>query len=342
MIVHARRPLPPRELAAAARAAPPLRAGVKMTVRVRGEVRLLPGYGRRALRMRHLCLWQAGQVKEAAAPPPSLAPKGPTAPPSGQGGGGTAGAAAPAPAAAPGPKQVSAKPKPQGPVPGQSSPGVLVRNAGRASAGSGSGAAALAAAAVAATWHLVTALKTVPLVPLALGFAGAIPFVALAPLMASHVPLPEMLSKQRAEAQAAYGACILSFLGAPHWGLAMANHAAVPGHTIANFSINTLRFGWSVIPSLLAWPALLLPPVQKFAVLITSLGLALGVDAAWARLNLVPKWYMPLRVALTGVAMLSLGSSLSVELAKPLAPLIHHLGEGDSRKGAPPAPRAPR
>jgi hypothetical protein len=54
-------------------------------------------------------------------------------------------------------------------------------------------------------------------------------------------------------AHSSYGAVILSFVGAQHWGLAM----ALPGLDEAE---RTHRFVWSVGPCLLAWPALVLPP----------------------------------------------------------------------------------
>lgn len=163
----------------------------------------------------------------------------------------------------------------------------------------------------------ILSLPLPPLVPLVLGVGGAIPFVALTPPISSYAPLPEALRGREAEAQAAYGACILSFLGGPHWGMGMGGHGASPGHPVTNFTISSARYGWSVVPSLLAWPALLLPPVQKFVLLISSFGLCLGVDSGFAANKLLPKWYLPLRVLLTSVAIVSMTSSLSVSLTKP-------------------------
>jgi hypothetical protein len=134
-------------------------------------------------------------------------------------------------------------------------------------------------------------LKEVPVPALVLGFAGLIPFVALVPPIVSMLPLPEALFAVHAEAQAAYAAVIVTFLGAVHWGLAMANYSAKDKANKITFT--TLRYVWSVIPSLVAWPALLLPPAPKFAVLIFSLGLILGVDVIFTRMKLVPSWYAP-------------------------------------------------
>ncbi|CAK9880876.1 unnamed protein product [Sphagnum jensenii] len=156
-------------------------------------------------------------------------------------------------------------------------------------------------------------LKEVPVPALVLGFAGLIPFVALVPPIVSMLPLPEALFAVHAEAQAAYAAVIVTFLGAVHWGLAMANYSAKDKANKITFT--TLRYVWSVIPSLVAWPALLLPPAPKFAVLILSLGLILGVDVIFTRMKLVPSWFLYLRTPLTTIAALSLIPSLIVATA---------------------------
>lgn len=68
----------------------------------------------------------------------------------------------------------------------------------------------------------IASIGHVPLVPLLLGLGGAVPFIALSTPVSPHVPLPDGLKGRESEAQAAYSACILSFLGGPHLGLAMA------------------------------------------------------------------------------------------------------------------------
>eukprot|EP00850_Spirogloea_muscicola_P002998 SM000011S19176 [mRNA] locus=s11:1289294:1292080:- [translate_table: standard] len=182
-------------------------------------------------------------------------------------------------------------------------------------------------------WHSVTDLASVPLVPLLLGFAGAIPFVALAPPVSPFVPLPDKLRLKAAEAQAAYGATILSFLGGPHWGFAMANYPATHTHSIASatagVTANIARYTWGIIPALLAWYALLQPPLERFVILIGSLGLAFGVDAVFARLKLVPAWYLPLRVPLTVLAMGGMATTLSWVAATPMVPRRNDKSEGE-------------
>ena len=70
--------------------------------------------------------------------------------------------------------------------------------------------------------HLAEAPAGFMHVPVALGLAGAIPFVALAaplaPALGGYVPAGMFPVERRAEAQAKYGAAIVSFLGGMHWG----------------------------------------------------------------------------------------------------------------------------
>lgn len=81
-----------------------------------------------------------------------------------------------------------------------------------------------------------------------LGYGGLLPFVTLA-----AVGLLAPTTPWWSAALLAYGAVILSFVGALHWGFAMAQS----GLSTAE---RTRCFVWSVVPSLMAWPATLLPP----------------------------------------------------------------------------------
>lgn len=106
-----------------------------------------------------------------------------------------------------------------------------------------------------------------PLLPWAarLGYAGLLPFVILA---AATWMAPPAYRAQAAHALLAYGATIASFLGAIHWGLAMRELGTPqPG-----------PFVWGVVPSLVAWVALLLPLSQGLVTLALLLGVCLVVD----------------------------------------------------------------
>ncbi|MFV8835485.1 DUF3429 domain-containing protein [Aquisalimonas sp.] len=121
---------------------------------------------------------------------------------------------------------------------------------------------------------------------IALGLAGALPFVALA--IAVWL-IPETQSAWALGAVIAYGAVILSFLGGIHWGLAL--HAGPPR-----------GFVISVIPSLLAWAALLLPATLALSLLTVCLVAQLVLDL---RIRLAP-WFRVLRAVLTAAAAASL------------------------------------
>ena len=128
-----------------------------------------------------------------------------------------------------------------------------------------------------------------------LGYAGLIPFVVLAPasLLDTHHGITW------SDALFAYGAVILSFVCALHWGFAM----TLPGLDDAR-RVRTML--WSVVPSLMAWPALLLVPMEAAVLLVTGFVLHYIQDRRLARHAELPDWYLPLRLQLTVVACLSL------------------------------------
>ncbi|MCY7389431.1 MAG: DUF3429 domain-containing protein [Burkholderiales bacterium] len=125
-----------------------------------------------------------------------------------------------------------------------------------------------------------------------LGYAGLLPFVALA--LAAWVA-PSAYRAQAAHALLAYGATIASFLGAIHWGLAMREQSTQqPG-----------AFVWGVIPSLVAWVALLLPLSQGLVTLALLLGICLAVDRRSYPAHGLEKW-LTMRLQLTVVAAVCL------------------------------------
>jgi hypothetical protein len=126
-----------------------------------------------------------------------------------------------------------------------------------------------------------------------LGFAGLLPFVA-GVLELWLIPAPWLEFVERA--LLAYAAVILSFMGAVHWGLSMCSH-----RDIAN-----LQLGLSVIPALLGWVALLLPPPYAYPLLMLAfIGLYLA-DLQAVKAQLAPLWYPSLRLPLTAVVVLCL------------------------------------
>jgi len=130
-----------------------------------------------------------------------------------------------------------------------------------------------------------------------LGALGLIPFAALAAL------LPFVngdLKPDLAYSLLAYGAVILSFLGGVHWGL------AIGGTEPAGAASLKVRLILSVIPSLVAWAALLVPERSGLFVLSAAIALMLIVDIRASRAGEAPKWYPRLRIPLSCAVTASL------------------------------------
>ena len=98
-----------------------------------------------------------------------------------------------------------------------------------------------------------------------------------------------------ADARVAYGAVILSFVGALHWGFAMAM-PSMPKVMRRNC------FVWSVVPALIAWPAMMLEPVLGAPLLMVGFVAHIWQDHRLAGRVELPPWYLPLRRQLTLVA----------------------------------------
>ncbi|XP_037538071.1 transmembrane protein 69 [Nematolebias whitei] len=131
-----------------------------------------------------------------------------------------------------------------------------------------------------------------------LGLSGLIPFLSAPLLMtATQSFYPEV-----AFAQMVYGACIVSFLGGARWGFAIpAGSPAKP---------NWMNLGNSVVPSLLAWLALLCKDHITEGALIVIMGLGLSLYYDLALLPGYPAWFKVMRTVLTLVATFSLVATL--------------------------------
>lgn len=142
----------------------------------------------------------------------------------------------------------------------------------------------------------MSSLKTAPVIVRWLGFGGLLPFLALL----AAVLIDPHHRAYWAEAQSSYGAIILSFVAALHWAFAMTLQR------LNNCQRNHI-FVWSIVPPLVGWLALLLPPL--FGHLLLTSGF---ISHYWFDRRLVrqcgelPAWYLPLRLRLTTVASLSL------------------------------------
>jgi len=145
----------------------------------------------------------------------------------------------------------------------------------------------------------------IPQPALIVGSAGAAPLVALAAL-AWFAPQTEM----KAAAILAvinYGALLLAFLGAVHWGLAIAAYGAAKRDEVRWAGVV-----WSVVPAILAFVAFYPPPRIALIVLIVGHAIAALVDIWAARGGTAPNWYARLRKPLTLIAMIALGACVFV------------------------------
>ena len=150
--------------------------------------------------------------------------------------------------------------------------------------------------------------QAVPLVPKVLGLSGLLPFYALCPpvlgaaidtLASSSLTAPLATTLLHdvypfsGLLQVGYGASIVSFLGAVHWGAAMQSRT---GHTT---KLMFERYVWSVIPALVAFPAAAAGVQTGSAIVGSALLTCFAIDAKFNWKGALPRWYMALRVPLT-------------------------------------------
>jgi hypothetical protein len=128
-----------------------------------------------------------------------------------------------------------------------------------------------------------------------LGYGGLVPFVFFG--IAAWFGSAQWQAFS-VHALAVYGAVILSFLGAVHWGLFLAERDHRVLGQAAPF--------WAVTPAVAAWVALLLPQVPAMVALLLLFPLVLWVDRSSLHRFRPPPGYIALRGYLT------LGGTLSL------------------------------
>lgn len=120
-----------------------------------------------------------------------------------------------------------------------------------------------------------------------LGYAGLIPFLAA---LAGFMLSDDVRQAYFAQQFLAYGAVILSFVGAVHWGVALGGGR-----------LRMMRMAFSVLPALLAWAALLLPAAAGAWLLFAGfVGLRMW-EASPPVAETLPAWYRSMRTRLTGL-----------------------------------------
>ena len=142
----------------------------------------------------------------------------------------------------------------------------------------------------------------VPLPARVLGVGGLLPFALGAVLLWWPI---EAVAEFGTRLLGAYGAVILSFLGGVRWGRLLGDEARLE---------RWLPLTLSVLPSLVAWAALLLPPDAMFATLAVGLVLQYLIDRDAVESGELPIWYGRLRLPLTIGATAAVLSGLVARL----------------------------
>ena len=149
-------------------------------------------------------------------------------------------------------------------------------------------------------------MKSLPLSAWLLGYAGILPFLLLYLILLFNPAMLDIYISHIGLWLLAYAAVILSFLGAVHWGVALSKIDHLSPLTI------NLLFGYSVLPSILAWLALLLPVKIAFYVMASLILLAYVVDKLLL-FELLNSQYQRLRLHLTiAVSVLLVATGFAV------------------------------
>jgi hypothetical protein len=142
-----------------------------------------------------------------------------------------------------------------------------------------------------------TNLSSPTLTARAIGYAGLIPFISLS---AMALLWRDIHHSAILFSLLAYGATIISFLGAIHWGLAM--HEEQP---------DRIAIIWGVIPSLLAWGSLIVDTHWGLAIEFITLWVCFFVDYKRYPKFGVGQW-LSMRLQLTVIADICLAFSFAV------------------------------
>lgn len=129
----------------------------------------------------------------------------------------------------------------------------------------------------------------------ALGYSGAVP---VAVLLVGALIQPEWQAAAT-RIGCIYVATIFCFLGGIQWGFALHSQHA---------HIRIRRIFVSILPSLWALIALLLPARLSIVALIVGLGLLLTYEIYERADSVYPDWYIPLRIRLTTLLVISIGA----------------------------------
>ena len=154
----------------------------------------------------------------------------------------------------------------------------------------------------------VPVTRRLPLLAVILGLGGLIPFLACG---FGAVWIEDVIrSAMLLAALVTYGAVILSFLGAVHWGFALEDQVGIADRP---------RLVLGIMPALIAWAALLAEiggvPDASLAILAMGFLAVMAVEHRASLRGLMPRGYAALRWVLTAVVVLDLAAVLVIRLA---------------------------
>ncbi|KAK0513906.1 hypothetical protein JMJ35_003628 [Cladonia borealis] len=162
------------------------------------------------------------------------------------------------------------------------------------------------------------ALKEVPREALVIGLAGVLPYLATSlstvylAFDINHVgadgsnfffsqPTAEALLHIIEPLQIGYGAVILSFLGAIHWGLEWAKYGGEHGYR---------RYAYGVVAPAVAWPTILFPVEYALISQFCAFTFLYFADANAVVNGWAPHWYSTYRFVLTFIVGASIVATL--------------------------------
>lgn len=168
------------------------------------------------------------------------------------------------------------------------------------------------------------ALKTVPRETYALGFAGTIPYLAtslstvylswnlhqrypsesdfLNTILFRHETAKDLLDIIE-PIQVGYGAVLISFLGAIHWGLEFAEKTPSLART-------RFRYGMGLLAPIIAWPTTFMPIQWALTTQFLAFTGLYYADSRATVKGWAPTWYATYRFVLTGIVGIALFISI--------------------------------
>jgi len=138
-------------------------------------------------------------------------------------------------------------------------------------------------------------VSTFPVVAQILGYAGTIPFIALALSIFLDIDVAASGLMDLPHKLLVYGAVIISFIGAVHWGVALQ----------ASVARQNILFIYSVVPALAAWLWIFLATKPALFGMAATVAVMFFLDRLILT-GLVPNGYLKMRLHLTIIVALCL------------------------------------